>query len=234
MFGKLQQCVGKEVTIKFWQDGKIIFYQGVLDKLVNYKYIVMDKKNFLLFFAANGVIANIKFGNEIVYETQYDRNAYEPIVENIDEELEKREMANFDDDDEYRKMRYESSKEYFLKRGRELLVGGFADRWERFVTSNLPENYIIVKGVVDIVDKVLRGKSYYKALAETFDETFAYTLRDIEEVNNNVLRFFGVSVYEYTDYAVFMLHFSRTKKMEEKQNIKQLINGKQIYISLYK
>lgn len=232
MFGKLQQCVGKNVFIKFWKDGKIVFYEGKLDKVVDYRYILLDKKNYLLFLAANGAIASIKCDGKIVYETIYDHETYEPIEENIEEELEKRELDCFDDN--YKVIKEKSTLEYFLKRGRELLIDHYYVRWEKFVKANIKNRYHIVKAVVDLVNMVQNGMSYYVALTKVLGESFSISIVEMEEINDIILRFFSDSVYEYTDYAVYMLHFAGVKKIEENQNMKQLMNTQNVYVSLAK
>lgn len=232
MFGKLQQCIGKKVIIKFWKDGNMTFYEGILDKVVDYRYVLLDKKNYLLFLAANGAIASIECDDDIVYETLYAKESYEPIVENVESELERRELACFDDN--YQMIKNESTLAYFIKRGRELLTKGYYVKWERFVKDNIENRYHIVKAVVDIVNKVNRGMSYYLALIDVLGESFSYSISEIEEINDTILNFFADSVYEYTDYAVYMLHFAGVKKLEEKQNMKQLMDMRNVYVSLAK
>ena len=232
MFGKLQQCIGKSVFIKFWKDGKIVFYQGILDRVVDYKYIVLDKKNYLLFLAINGAIASIKCDDEIVYETKYVRETYEPISEDGERELERRELACFDES--FRNLMKHSSKEYFLKRGKELLNKVYYSKWEEYVEENIENRAHIVKAVVDIVDKVLNGASYYSALVAVLGDTFAFDIDEIDAINEVMADFFADTVYEHTDYAVFMLHFVGIKKWEERQNMKVLMNTENVYVSLAK
>lgn len=232
MFGKLQQCIGRKVSIKFWKDGEMVFYEGVLNKVVDYKYILLDRKNYLLFLAANGAIASIKCDDEIVYETPYTDATYEPIREDVESELERRELACFDDN--YKTIRYESTKEYFLKWGECLLKGFYFSKWKKYVDENIKEKGHIVKAVIDIVNKVHGGSSYYSALVEVLGETFAFKVADIAELNEAIVSFFADTVYDHTDYAVFMLHFAGVKCMEEKQNMKQLMNTENVYVSLAK
>ena len=232
MFGKLHQCVGKRVSIKFWKDGEIVFYEGVLGKVVDYHYILLDKKNYLLFFAANGAIASITCDGDVIYETPYAKRIYEPIREDVESELEKRELACFDDN--YKTIKEESSLEFFLKRGREMLNNSYYVRWEKFVKLNVGSRRHIVKGVIDIVNKVSEGMSYYLALVDVLGENFSYSISEMEEVNEVILNFFADTIYEYTDYAVYMLHFVGVKKLEEKQNMKQLMNTSNVYFSLAK
>ena len=230
MFNKLQQCVGQNVYIKYWKDGKIIFYEGKLSEVVDYKYIVVDESNFLLFLAANGAIASIKCGENIVYETKYVGDIYEPITEDIEKELERRELACFDA--KYKKLLYESSEEYFLKWGRKEILDTSISEWDKFVKDNVQDRSYIVKGVVDIVDMVHRGLSYHTALVETFESAFSFSVDDIEEVNDIIIKFFALTVYEHTDYAIYMLHHAGIKKIEERQNMKQLMNSHNVYVSL--
>lgn len=230
MFGKLEECVGKNIYIKYWKDGKLVSYEGILNSVAHYRYIVIDRKNFLLFFAVNGAIASITCGDEVVYETKYVGDIYYPIKEDDSKELERRELECFDD--EYRDMLLRSTEEYFLKRGKELLSKGYYVRWEKFVRENIDSKYQIIKAVVDIVDLVQSGNSYYIALIRVFGSVFDYSLNEIAEVNEIVANYFSDSVYEYTDFAVFMLHHAGIKKMEEKNNMKQLININNVYVSL--
>lgn len=232
MFGKLQQCIGRSVFIKFWHDGKVVFYQGILDRVVDYKYIVLDQNNYLLFLATNGAIASIKCDDEIVYETPYVSETYEPIREDIEGELTRRELICFDDN--YKSLKSKSTKEYFLKRGKELLNKSYYSKWEEYVEENIEDKWHIVKAVVDIVDKVYNGGSYYLALVAVLGDTFDFSVDEIDAVNEVMADFFADSVYEHTDYAIFMLHFAGIKKMEERQNMKQLMNTDNVYVSLAK
>lgn len=230
MFGKLEECIGKNISIKYWKDGKLFSYEGILNSVAHYRYIVIDRKNYLLFFAVNGAIASITCDGEIVYQTKYVDNFYEPIANDVEEELERRELECFDD--EYRDMLLRSTEEYFLQRGRELLFKSYYVRWEKFVRENIDSKYPIIKAVVDIVDLVQSGNSYYTALISVFGSVFDYSLNEISEVNEIVANYFSDSVYEYTDFAVFMLHHAGIKKMEERNNMKQLININNVYVSL--
>ncbi|MCX4365471.1 MAG: hypothetical protein OSJ70_06840 [Bacilli bacterium] len=230
MFDKLQQCTNKDIFIKYWKDGTLNFYEGVLTKVVDYKYILVDRQNFLLFYAINGAIASIKCAGDIVYQSVYDDKGYDTI--DVVEELEKRELAGFDD--VFRKMKYESSLEYFLKRGKELLTDSYYARWEEFVKANIEKRLHIVKGIIDIVNKVQSGMSYYKSLIEVLGDSFAFSVLEMEEINDIIVEIFADTVYEYTDYAEYMLHYVGIKRLEEKQNMKQLMNSHNVFISLEK
>lgn len=232
MFGKLEECIGKDVVINYWMDGSLVTYEGILNTVVNYHYILIDHKNFLLFLAANGAIASITCDGELVYETSYAHKKYEPIEENIEEELAKRELDCFDD--EYRNMRSRSTEEYFLKRGKELLTKSYYQKWEAFIKENIQEKYPIIKAVVDIVDEVYNGSSYFSALVDTFGQVFDYSLKEIDEVNEMIAEFFSNTVYEYLDFAVFMLHHAPFKTLDENNNMKQKMNMSNVYVSLAK
>lgn len=232
MFGKLEECIGKEVVIKYWKDGTLLTYEGILNTVVNYHYILIDQKNYLLFLAANGAIASITCDGGLVYETTYAHTKYEPITENIEEELSKREYACFDD--EYKEMRSRSTEEYFLKRGKELLSNGYYQKWEKYVKENIQEKYPIIKAVIDIVDEVTKGESYYTALVNTFGQAFDYSLKEIDETNEIISVFFSNTYYEYLDFAIFMLHHAGFKKLEENNNMKQKMNMHNVYVSLAK
>ncbi len=232
MFGKLEQCIGKNVSIEFWKDGKLCNYEGILDRIVNYKYILIDRKNYLLFLAANGAIASIKCDDEVVYESVYARREYEPIKGNIEDELSKRELDCFDE--EYANIRAKSTMEYFLKRGRELMNNSFYREWEKYVKENIDNNYAVIKAVVDIVDIVESGESYYLALVQVLAGAFDYNFKEIELINDMVLHFFANPMYEYTDYAVFMLHYAAPKRIEQNCNMSQLMNTENVFVSLAK
>ena len=182
--------------------------------------------------AVNGAIASIKCDGKRVYETPYENETYELIREDVENELEKRELACFDEN--YKQIKYESSLEYFLKRGRELLMDSYYAKWEEFVKANIEKRLYIVKGIIDIVNKVQSGISYYKSLIDVLGDSFAFSVLEMEEINDIIVEIFADTVYEYTDYAEYMLHYTGIKRLEEKQNMKQLMNLHNVFFSLEK